>query len=145
MNCLMLIPWKSKHAAVHSAQCQSLNRVVLHLYTSEHSRMSLCATSWSLVQRSPTDCGVSECDDESSIRGGRGTLVAVALRETILCFCSVCLYTVSASACIASNYSVTGHSNCDDGVDNFGRIISVAAVREFTKGGRERLRTVMEL
>jgi hypothetical protein len=27
-------------------------------------------TSWSLVQRSPTDCGVSECDREASIMRG---------------------------------------------------------------------------
>jgi hypothetical protein len=30
-------------------------------------QVEVCATSRSLVQRSPTDCGVSECDRESSI------------------------------------------------------------------------------
>jgi hypothetical protein len=30
-------------------------------------QVEVSATSWSLVQRSPTDCGVSECDHESSI------------------------------------------------------------------------------
>ena len=31
------------------------------------SGRSLCASGWSLVQRSPTDSGVSECDREASI------------------------------------------------------------------------------
>ena len=30
-------------------------------------QVEVSATSWSLVQRIPTDCGVSECDHESSI------------------------------------------------------------------------------
>ena len=30
-------------------------------------RVEVCATNLSLVQRSPTDCGVSECDREASI------------------------------------------------------------------------------
>ena len=30
-------------------------------------RVEVCASGWSLVQRSPTDCGVSECDGETSI------------------------------------------------------------------------------
>ena len=29
--------------------------------------VEVSATGWSLVQRSPTDCGVSECDREISI------------------------------------------------------------------------------
>jgi hypothetical protein len=42
-------------------------------------QVDVSATGWSLVQRSPTECGVSECDCESSImrrpwpiRGCRG-------------------------------------------------------------------------
>jgi hypothetical protein len=30
-------------------------------------QIEVSATSWSLVQRSPTGCGVSECDCEASI------------------------------------------------------------------------------
>ena len=30
-------------------------------------QVEVSASGWSLVQRSPTDCGVSECDNESSI------------------------------------------------------------------------------
>ena len=30
-------------------------------------QVEVSATGWSRVQRSPTDCGVSECDHESSI------------------------------------------------------------------------------
>jgi hypothetical protein len=30
-------------------------------------QVEVSATGWSLVQRSPTDCGVSECDRETSI------------------------------------------------------------------------------
>jgi hypothetical protein len=29
-------------------------------------QVEVSATGWSLVQRSPTDCGVSECDREPS-------------------------------------------------------------------------------
>jgi hypothetical protein len=29
-------------------------------------QVEVSATGWSLVQRSPTDCGVSECDCEAS-------------------------------------------------------------------------------
>jgi hypothetical protein len=29
-------------------------------------QVEVSATSWSLVQRSPTECGVSECDREAS-------------------------------------------------------------------------------
>jgi hypothetical protein len=32
---------------------------------------------WSLVQRSPTDCGVSECDGEASMKRGLGAQGAV--------------------------------------------------------------------
>jgi hypothetical protein len=37
-------------------------------------QVKVSATSWSLVQRSPTDCGVSKvCDHETSMkRGGPG-------------------------------------------------------------------------
>jgi hypothetical protein len=31
------------------------------------SGIGVSATSWSLVQRSPTDCGVSQCDGEASL------------------------------------------------------------------------------
>jgi hypothetical protein len=30
-------------------------------------QVQVCASGWSLVQRSPTECGVSECDREASI------------------------------------------------------------------------------
>jgi hypothetical protein len=30
-------------------------------------QVEVCATGWSLVQRSPTECGVSECDCKASI------------------------------------------------------------------------------
>jgi hypothetical protein len=42
-------------------------------------QVEVSATSWSLVQRSPTDCGVSKtCDREASTkRGGPGTYRAV--------------------------------------------------------------------
>jgi hypothetical protein len=29
-------------------------------------QVEVSATGWSLIQRSPTDCGVSECDREAS-------------------------------------------------------------------------------
>ena len=44
-------------------------------------QVEVCASGWSLVQRSPTECGVSECDHESSIvrkrwpTGGGGGLL----------------------------------------------------------------------
>ena len=38
----------------------------------------LSATGRSFVQRSPTDCGVSECDSEASIMRDFGTLGTVA-------------------------------------------------------------------
>jgi hypothetical protein len=41
-------------------------------------QVEVSATSWSLVQRSPTECGVSECDREASTkRGGPGPYRAV--------------------------------------------------------------------
>jgi hypothetical protein len=42
-------------------------------------QVEVSATSWSLVQRSPTDCGVSKvCDREASTkRGGPGPYKAV--------------------------------------------------------------------
>jgi hypothetical protein len=42
-------------------------------------QVEVSATSWSLVQRSPTDCGVSKvCDHETSTnRGGPGSYRAV--------------------------------------------------------------------
>jgi hypothetical protein len=41
-------------------------------------QVEVSATGWSLVQRSPTDCDVSECDHETSTkRGGPGPYRAV--------------------------------------------------------------------
>jgi hypothetical protein len=41
-------------------------------------QVEVSATSWSFVQRSPTECGVSECDREASTkRGGPGPYRAV--------------------------------------------------------------------
>jgi hypothetical protein len=41
-------------------------------------QVEVSATGWSLVQRSPTECGVSECDREASTkRGGPGPYKAV--------------------------------------------------------------------
>ena len=39
----------------------------LPIVSVECCHVEVCASSWSLVQRSPTDCGVSECDRESPI------------------------------------------------------------------------------
>jgi hypothetical protein len=50
--------------------CLSLVNVVCQIEVS--------ATGRSLVQRSPTDCSVSECDREASVRGVSGPLRAVA-------------------------------------------------------------------
>jgi hypothetical protein len=45
-------------------------------------QVEVSATGWSLVQRSPTECGVSECDREASETGGLGPQGAVErLRE----------------------------------------------------------------
>jgi hypothetical protein len=41
-------------------------------------QVKVSATSWSLVQRSPTECGVPECHREASIMGKPGLLGAVA-------------------------------------------------------------------
>jgi hypothetical protein len=41
-------------------------------------QVEVSASGWSFVQRSPTECGVSECDRETSIMGGPGPLGAVA-------------------------------------------------------------------
>jgi hypothetical protein len=41
-------------------------------------QIQVSASGWSLVQRSPTDCGVSECDHESSIMRRPWLTVAVA-------------------------------------------------------------------
>jgi len=38
-------------------------------------QVEVCATCWSLVQRSPTERGVSECDRESSTMGGPSSIV----------------------------------------------------------------------
>jgi hypothetical protein len=97
----------------------------------------LFASGRSLVRRSRTDCGVSYCGREASIRGGPRALGAVALWKTILYFCSICQYSVSALDCMA------GHSNCK-GAESFGRILSVAAARKFARRGRARLQTVIE-
>jgi hypothetical protein len=40
-------------------------------------QVEVSATSWSLVQRSPTECGVSECDREALKWGGLGPQGAV--------------------------------------------------------------------
>jgi hypothetical protein len=56
----------------HARGCLSVVSVVC-------CQVEVSATSWSLVQRSPTDCGVSEkCDREASTkRGGPGQYRAV--------------------------------------------------------------------
>jgi hypothetical protein len=41
-------------------------------------QVEVSATGWSLVQRSPTECGVSECDREASIMRRPEPLGAVA-------------------------------------------------------------------
>jgi hypothetical protein len=55
---------------------RSLTRIVGSNHSGGHGCLSvvsvvscqveISATGWSLVQRSPTECGVSECDRESS-------------------------------------------------------------------------------
>jgi hypothetical protein len=42
-------------------------------------QVEVSATGWSLVQRSPTECGVSECDREASTRRPRPTRVVELL------------------------------------------------------------------
>ena len=41
-------------------------------------QLEVSVSGWSLVQRSPTDCAVSECDHDSSIMGGLGPLETAA-------------------------------------------------------------------
>jgi hypothetical protein len=53
-------PGISKKKKSHRGHgCLSLLSVVC-------SQVEVSATGWSLVQRSPTECGVSECDREAS-------------------------------------------------------------------------------
>jgi hypothetical protein len=42
-------------------------------------QVEVSVTCWSFVQRSPTECGVCECDCESTTMGGPAPLGAVAL------------------------------------------------------------------
>jgi hypothetical protein len=50
-------------------------------------QVEVSATSWSLVQRSPTECGVSNvCDRETSTkRGGPGPYRAVEQKKKCTC------------------------------------------------------------
>ena len=48
-------------------------------------QVEVSATGWSLVQRSPTECGVSECDREASImRRPRPTRGCCAMKKKVL-------------------------------------------------------------
>ena len=49
-------------------------------------QIEVSLSGWSLVQRSPTDCGVSECNREALIIGFTGSLGAVAPRKTEIPF-----------------------------------------------------------
>jgi len=56
-------------------------------------QVEISATSWSLVQWSPTDCGVS-CALKPREWGGRGPLGAVApnKKKYVGCSCAACSY-----------------------------------------------------
>jgi hypothetical protein len=57
-------------------------------------QIEVSATGWSLVQRSPTDCGVSECDREASImrrsRPPRGCRAIGKKNNAILWYRATC-------------------------------------------------------
>ena len=55
------------------ARCMDVSLVSVMCY-----QLQVSASGWSLVQRSPTDCGVSECDSESSIMRRPWPTVAAA-------------------------------------------------------------------
>jgi hypothetical protein len=52
--------WDCEFESRRGHECLSVVSVV-------YCKVEVSATNWSLVQRSPTECGVSECDQESSI------------------------------------------------------------------------------
>ena len=56
-------------------------------------QVEVSASGRSLVQRSPTECGVSEYDRKASIMGGSGPLGAVVPLEN--------LFSDTAAACMA--------------------------------------------
>jgi hypothetical protein len=60
-------------------------------------QVEVSATSWSLVQRSPTDCGVSECDREASVMRGpwptRGCCAIGKKNNYFYCYCFVVVVT----------------------------------------------------
>ena len=51
--------WDCRLESRRRHRCPSLVSVV-------YCQLEVCASCWSLVQGSPTDCGVSECDREAS-------------------------------------------------------------------------------
>jgi hypothetical protein len=52
-------------------------------------RLEISATGWSLVQRSPTGCGVSVCDfDTSTVRRPRASRAVEPWKNIYLCFFS---------------------------------------------------------
>jgi hypothetical protein len=64
---------------LHYYGCLSLVSVVF-------CQVEVSATSWSLVQRSPTECGVSECDREASeneaVLGPQGAVEPLEKKNT---------------------------------------------------------------
>jgi hypothetical protein len=72
--------------------CLSVVRVVF-------CQVQISASVWSLVQRSPTDCGVSECDREASIVGRPWTTRSPCITENLstlhYCFILTCHLSLS--------------------------------------------------
>jgi len=65
-----------------------------------YCQAEVSAWSWSLVQRSPTDCGVPECDREAStMRRPWYTRGCCAVGKKYIFW--VCVYSLSYPACIA--------------------------------------------
>jgi hypothetical protein len=74
---LSLVCWDSGFESRRGHRCLSLVNVVC-------CQVEVSATSWSLVHRSPTECGVSECDREASImRRPWPTRGCCAIKKTI--------------------------------------------------------------
>ena len=67
-------------------------------------QVEVSATSWSLFQRSPTDCGASLCDLETREWGGHGPLGVVAPKTKNMDGVSSPHYTVSSKMIIMTEW-----------------------------------------
>jgi hypothetical protein len=83
-------------------------------------QVEVCASGWSHVQRSPTDCGVSECDREASIMRGPWSA-----RGCCACGRRIRIVALATVEPIWLSRSYNGHVECDKWKYTFRRNIFV--------------------